>query len=212
VKLCVFLSSNSLRKMVFVVNVDEHANLLLKGSQKVSFSDPNYTDAVYTWVSTAQETPAYPLDCKENSDIDSRKSLASCPQVYSSTSHVAQLLNLVINMHEGEISSFAWDTGCAGCGPSRCMQSAKKLDVLRGGGFSADTSAFFDRGACGQEVTRCSPDDFSCDLKLFITWAGTDRSGNHLRSAGTRLSKFTGHSLGSLYETMDDSYTSTTKR
>lgn len=54
----------------------------------------------------------------------------SCPQIYASGTHVAHLTNLVVNMRDGVISSFAWDNGCQGCGDDECMWSSTYVDIV----------------------------------------------------------------------------------
>jgi hypothetical protein len=182
--------------MVFRVKVEEYAQLLLKGSDKLA----NHSTApVYAWAASSQdEYAAYPLNCGDREDRKSRKHAVSCPQIYWRSGHVAALLNLVINLRDGKISSFAWDNGCDSCGPLRCMTGSRYLNLTTG----AEQGGEFPLGTCGMEMdsSACSTSETGCALKVFITWAGTDRNGQHAVSAGMRMSKFTGYSLGSIYE------------
>lgn len=205
VVLCIFLSTVPLKKMVFRIAVEEYAELLLRGSMKAALGEKGAP--VYTWASKSHRDSARPLDCQNGSpDIAAREAGVSCPQIYASPTHIAQLTSLVINMRDGIISSFAWDNGCAGCGPEECMESAARYD-LRSGNASSQMLA---GGTCGIGVSTCASGDAACDLKVFVTWAGTDKNGWHLSSAGMRLSKFTGYTLGSLYRKMSSGYDSLT--
>merc|ERR1712232_1341073 len=127
--LCIFLSTNPPKKMVFAVKAEEYAEFVLKGSQALGLS--NTSEPTYTWASVSQEAPAPPLNCTHNTDIDARGHLVSCPQIYMTATHAVHVMSLVINLRDGEISSFAWDNGCAGCGPNSCIRSSKAIDVHR---------------------------------------------------------------------------------
>mmetsp|Transcript_49869 Transcript_49869/g.93306 ORF Transcript_49869/g.93306 Transcript_49869/m.93306 type:complete len:252 (+) Transcript_49869:74-829(+) len=198
-RLCVFISSKPTQRMAFQIKVDESAELALQGSDNFAFQD---TD-VYTWVSGSHAGPAHPLDCSNDTEVTLRGSEVSCPQIYSSAVNVAQLANLVVNMRDGLVSSFVWDNGCSGCAPARCMDSSRSfaVDNLTTG------DSFFQEGTCGQARDACVGKANLCDLKIFVTWAGTDKRGRNLLSAGSRLSKLTGPTLRSLYETLQEGYT-----
>jgi len=204
--LCVFVSLQPPRKMIFRVKVEQNAKLLLSGSQKAALA--NRSSPLHTWVTASQSSPANPLDCSNSLDTQSRSHAASCPMVYANPNYVVQFLNLVINLRDGLISSFAWDNGCQGCGPSNCMASSQTLDMANGKASDAKLS----QGACGQEVSRCTDGSPTCDLKIFVTWAGTDKNGRNALSAGMRLSKFTGSTLSSLYDTMSTNYNQAVSR
>eukprot|EP00927_Polykrikos_kofoidii_P057129 TRINITY_DN51237_c0_g1_i1.p1 TRINITY_DN51237_c0_g1~~TRINITY_DN51237_c0_g1_i1.p1 ORF type:complete len:291 (-),score=22.84 TRINITY_DN51237_c0_g1_i1:200-1072(-) len=210
VMLCFFLSGSSTRKMVFRLKVDEHASVALKGSQGVALGDDKPLP-VYTWVAGTHGTPdeatssvpAYPLNCENTSDVSRREAHVSCPQVFSADGKVVLLLNLVVNLQHGKLTNFAWDNGCSGCGPSRCMESHMHYKVKS----RSATGGTFKNGACGQDLSGCPTGETgACDMKVFVTWAGSDSAGRHLLSAGMRLSKFTGYTMASIYETMSDSY------
>ncbi len=74
------------------------------------------------------------------------------------------------------------------------MSSAK----LSGEGFSEPgLETFVEGGVCALEFDQCK--DGVCDLKVFVTWAGTDREGRNAVSAGFRFTRFAGYSVGSMY-------------
>lgn len=196
--LCVFLSTHPPRKMIFRVKVEEYAELLLKGS--LGLIDAEHQQfPVSTWVTMSSTDAALPLDCSHGGDADARLALASCPQIYASSTHTAPLLSLVVNLRNGVVSSFAWDNSCAGCGPDACIHSSKFFNPISGE-YGGGT---FEQGTCSQALLGCG---WECDLKIFVTWAGTDKNGRHATSAGMRLSKFTGYTLSSLYERMSNNY------
>lgn len=59
---------------------------------------------------------------------------------------------------------------------------------------TANATAAGGGGAASGNVT--SP----CDLKVFVTWTGTDRNGKFLKSAGQRFSRFRAFGVASLYQ------------
>jgi len=210
VMVCIFLSTSPPKKMIFKLIVEEYASLKLAGSKdlarggvisngrmitKNNASTP--TDDIHTWIARSDAAVAWPLNCNSDDDMNARGAYVSCPQIFASGSHVAHVLSLVINLRDGLISSFAWDNGCAACGPQRCMKSAVSLDRNMIPGAEK-----FGRGSCGRTYVQCE-DPKACDLQILVTWAGTDKEGRHLQSAGRRLSRFSGSTIGSLYETMD---------
>merc|ERR1711924_39650 len=142
------------------------------------------TGDVHAWIATSMQGPAVPLRCNDDTDSKERGRYVSCPQIYATADHIATALSLVVNVHEGIISSFTWDNSCEACGPQRCMKSAESL------------------GACGRNHVRCTDSKGSCDLTVLVTWAGTDKDGRHMQSAGRRVSRFTGATINSMYETM----------
>ncbi|CAE8597820.1 unnamed protein product [Polarella glacialis] len=206
VKFCVFLSTTPPRKMVFEVKVEEYAELLLQGSEQ--FINATTTQPMYTWVAITQKKDALPLNCASGGDMANRSSLVSCPQIYATPDRVAPLVNLVVNLREGQISSFAWDNGCVGCGPSSCMKGSNSFDMQSGVAGNSQ----FEQGTCGQKIGSCAGKDKVCSLKIFVTWAGTDRNGRNLVSAGLRLSKLSGATLGSLYDSMQTDYNQVVSR
>eukprot|EP00930_Biecheleria_cincta_P052410 TRINITY_DN37660_c0_g1_i1.p1 TRINITY_DN37660_c0_g1~~TRINITY_DN37660_c0_g1_i1.p1 ORF type:complete len:256 (+),score=23.62 TRINITY_DN37660_c0_g1_i1:30-797(+) len=199
-KFCVFLSTKPAQKMVFQAKVEESAQFLLKGSQQLAFG--NMTSSVYTWVAKSHKANAYPLDCANHADVARRGDMVSCPQIYATSERTALFTNLVVNLKNGEVSSFAWDTSCSGCAPNDCMEGSKHFDLQN---YIAG-SELFSHGTCGQQLATCAGNQLSCDLKVFVTWAGTDRHGQNLLSAGMRLSKLTGPTLSSLFNTMQQGY------
>lgn len=87
------------------------------------------------------------------------------------TDVVVPIFSLVVNLDNGKITGTSWDNGCWDC-TSLCY-----LDKI-----SSSTS---------QSICRINPCNLSdssgttaCDPKIYVTWIGTDSSGNHMNSAG----------------------------
>lgn len=197
---CVFLSTRPARKMVFQIKVEEAAELDLQGSR--DFALENLSQPLYTWVSTSHRGSSEALDCSNATDMELRGHDVSCPQIYAHATAVTQLSNLVVNLREGRVSSFAWDNSCSGCSPSQCLKSSQSLSEEN----FTEGSQFFSEGTCGESADFCIGTPAACNLKVFVTWAGTDKHGRNLVSAGSRLSKLAGPTLSSFYNTLKDGY------
>jgi len=204
--LCVFISTSPPRKMVFRVKVEEYASFVLRGSEEIVLGVRENQSApdlsVHAWMTLSQEVPALPLDCGSGVEIQVAGGVASCPQVYAAGSHLAMPLSVVVNIYDGVIQGFAWDNNCAACGPQHCMESSASLNLTNG---MAGTETL-PQGVCGRTLSQCAPKGLACDLQILVTWAGTDRNGRNARSAGMRLSRFTGATIRSIYDTMDYNY------
>lgn len=201
---CVFVGSNPPSKMVFRAKVDESSQFLLHGSQQaVTGASP-----VYTWVTPVTAKEALPLDCSNSSEVSRRGAEATCPQIYAGSGMRAEYLNLVISLQYGVITNLAWDNSCIGCGPSYCLTSAKSLNTTS---WEESFEKFSD-GACGIALSSCSASSVTCDLKVFVSWVGTDGDGRALRSGSLRLSRLGGSTLASLYDKMKTNYHSAVSR
>jgi len=182
--------------MVFRVKVDEHASLVLRNSTGKAWDsvENRSSDAmVHTWLATTQKDEARPLDCSDHNDMSHRRGLVSCPQAYFSAEQAAQWLSVVINIEDGRLHSFAWDNSCKPC-PSSCLHSSRALNLTTLQGADEPSAG----GACSTGADQCPSGTGACDLRIFVTWAGTDKNGKNARSAGRRISRFTGDSLSSL--------------
>lgn len=209
VLLCIFLSTVPPRKMIFKVKVEEYASLVLKGAEKLVFPPHSkkrmLETPIYTWVSASHlehHGNAFPLNCADSSDMEARGHLVSCPQIFATEQLIAPMLNIIVNLWDGKIHSFAWDYGCLACGPTSCVQSSMSLENGR------PSNDIFEAGVCARDSAGCEVDK-SCDLKLYVTWAGTDRNGLHARSANMRLSRFQGSTIRSMWETASYKYDNT---
>ena len=122
---------------------------------------------------------------------------------------------MIIIASKGVITGITWDDGCLVCadnGPN-CIYNA--VDVNTSSVYRGDTGL---RG-CYEDIVDCalptpvtnssasgganSTANFTsspCDLKIFVTWTGTDRNGAFFTSAGQRLSRYEAFGITSLYQ------------
>ena len=57
---------------------------------------------------------------------------------------------------------------------------------------------------CYETKDNCNNN--KCDPKIYITWFGTDKNGNQLKSSNLALSKFKKYSISSLYNSVKNMF------
>ena len=93
---------------------------------------------------------------------------------------VAPIMNVVFRVDEGEVTEVIWDTHCDLC-DEKCLE------------FEGEEVCSFDKPGSAIDYK-----DYN--LKVFMSWIGTDSDGFHLTSAGYRMSQFRKYSLYKNYE------------
>ena len=130
----------------------------------------------------------------------------------ASSMETIPLYTVIVIADKGIVSAITWDDGCLACadnGPN-CIYNA--VDVNTSQVYRGDIGL---RG-CYEDAATCAPTPIDtsalpnatnynftsspCDLKVFVTWTGTDRNGAFFTSAGERLSRYTSFGVGSLYQ------------
>lgn len=122
----------------------------------------------------------------------------SPPALYLSQndSKVVPALNLVIQVTSGKISGFIWDTGCLGCATTDTCLSGRTLNYK-------DSSQSYTWTDSYCSINYCSTTDTDpCDLRIFVTWVGTDSNNKYLESAGYRLSNFENQNIAAIWASM----------
>ena len=97
-------------------------------------------------------------------------------------------------MKKGEITELVWDNACYGC-DDKCEQNIKMHSLL-------DNNKTMTYSNCYEDVTTNNCNNNACDPKFYITWFGTDKNGNQLKSSNLALSKFKKYSVNSLYNSV----------
>lgn len=94
------------------------------------------------------------------------------------------LLSFVVNIDGGAVTALTDDTaGCDSCDTSnKCNTNTASKCYNVGSSYAGS------------------------DPRLFISWIGTDASGNHMLSHTKRLSRFTQYSIGSIYSSVVNSF------
>ena len=95
-------------------------------------------------------------------------------------------------MKKGEITELVWDNACYGC-DDKCEQNIKIHSLL-------DRNKTMTYSNCYDTTNNCNNN--ACDPKFYITWFGTDKNGNQLKSSNLALSKFKKYSVNSLYNSV----------
>ena len=105
------------------------------------------------------------------------------------------MFNLVIKMEKGKIYDIVWDNGCFDCDNS-CQEGIISTSV-----FNSSETQTYDN--CYEtEACTINNDASNCDPKFYITWFGTDKKGNQLKTSNLAMSKFKKYSISSLYSSV----------
>ena len=101
-------------------------------------------------------------------------------------------------MKKGEITELVWDNACYGC-DDKCEQNIKIHSLL-------DNNKTMTYSNCYEDDTTNNCNNNACDPKFYITWFGTDKNGNQLKSSNLALSKFKKYSVNSLYNSVKNMF------
>lgn len=166
---------------------------------------------------TTTKTP--PLTTLSTKTQTYHSTLSSCPWLVMTDSYAGSVLSLVIKVFYGTIVSLTWDNSCYTCSSNspECIRGYSNLMFNQLSStittvVTDQTSSIHGSGICGQQHTNCTStttagyNKSACDIKVLVTWSGTDRNGNQLTTSGIRLSQFAGASLSSLYESVSYSF------
>ena len=103
------------------------------------------------------------------------------------------LFSIVVKVKKGKITELVWDNACYDC-DDKCEKDIKSKSLL-------DKSKTMTYENCYEnDMSNC--DSNKCDPKFYITWFGTDKNGNQLKSSNLALSKFKKYSVAKLYDSM----------
>lgn len=124
---------------------------------------------------------------------------------------------MIVSMADGVVTDIGWDDGCFFCAENGddCVKSALNAttstlidsDTFVGCRSTADTcypparplpnaTAGDGGNSTGNATLTLSP----CDLKVFVTWTGTDKNGQYLTSAGQRFSRYRAFGIATMYQ------------
>lgn len=107
------------------------------------------------------------------------------------------MFNLVIKVKEGKIYDIVWDNACYDC-IKYCENNIKSYDDEI---YKNNTMTY--ENCYEPDIKKCYEDsNKNCDPKFYITWFGTDKKGNQLKTANLAMSKFKKYSISSLYSSV----------
>jgi hypothetical protein len=120
----------------------------------------------------------------------------------------------IIKLTDGVVTDIGWDDGCFFCpeNTDECMHTGLDVNttdeimnpIFRGCRKTMEqcypptmpaANGTADGGAANVTVAQTG-----CDLKVFLTWTGTDRNGQYLRSASKRFSRYRQFGIATLYQ------------
>lgn len=93
----------------------------------------------------------------------------------------------MVKVKDGKITDLVWDNACYGCDDKCEKNIVIKSELNRNKTMTYEN--------CYED--GCT--DNKCDPKFYITWFGTDKKGNQLKSSNLALSKFKKYSADSLF-------------
>ena len=111
---------------------------------------------------------------------------------------VFTIFSIVVKVKKGLITELVWDNACYGC-DDKCETDITSISEIN----SNKTMTYSN---CYENDDKCANN--GCDPKFYITWFGTDKNGNQLKSANLALSKFKHYSINSLYDSVKNIFSS----
>lgn len=127
---------------------------------------------------------------------------------------------VIIELERGKVRNIGWDDGCFFCAENTAECALNGIDMNRTTQVQDNTAR-----TCRKTNAECYPQgltsttgdggtnsttnssstagalrDSGCDLKLFVTWSGTDRNGQFLRSSGKRFSRYRAFGVATMYQ------------
>jgi len=184
-----------------------------------------YIKAGEGWVETINANASLTSVFYATFDISSMGVFSSYPRIYKTLTYspsntgvatgditTIPVYTAIIQMDNGVVSNIGWDDGCFFC--------AENTDTCAFSAFNANASlpiADSTLRGCRKASDECYADAFTndqatnttgnatltagnCDLKIFLTWTGTDRNGQYLRSANKRFSRYRAFGVATAYQ------------
>jgi hypothetical protein len=102
------------------------------------------------------------------------------------------VFSVVVSLRDGYISSVIWDNGCYMCaaGPDYCKVHKATVWPPHPAVEWRDQQNCYEKDVT--DISRIDP-------RIYVSFIGTDASGNKMESAGLRWSQFREYSLASTY-------------
>jgi len=96
--------------------------------------------------------------------------------------YVVPYWTAIVILDNGVPQSISWDDGCYGCSGDQCINATCAVSLN----------------------DQCWIDGLVCDVKVYVSWFGTDNRGTFLTSSGKRLSRFRSYSISSAFQNAAD--------
>lgn len=213
-----------IQSIAFGVSVDTYSMLNLAGSY-AQFNLPlSDQDNLYAWMTGVNTSAAWPRECGLQEGVTptftsvENGTVQSCPQLVTTVSNTIPVASVVAVMDKGQLVNLTWDNQCQTCPVTSdlCMagnqaltigEGVKKTQYLTANAFS---SIAVDNKMCGVSQTQCNSttntSGINCDLRILLSWSGTDSKGKRLLSSNLRLTQFSGASVGSMWNSIANSF------
>jgi hypothetical protein len=115
------------------------------------------------------------------------------PYYRTADNKVFAIISILIHVNEGEITQIELEDLKDACPKNNIIPTTLPLNLS----FTSENKI----NLCSQEACTQDSND-KCDLKVFISWIGTDSQGNSLISHLDRLLNFSKYSLETMFESM----------
>ena len=212
-----------IKSMAFSVPVDEYAMLDLYGSFQKLTHPTRDQDKLFAWATGAASVTAWPRECALDPGVPNtfpalgpNSATRSCPQLYMTRDHVVPLASLVAVMNNGVLENLVWDNECQTCATlsDSCIAGRLSLTLVNATSTQQylsenSRSKITDNSICSVTYDQCLPTNstgINCDLRVLLTWYGTDANGKRLTSSSLRLTQFSGSSVGSMWNSVANSF------
>jgi hypothetical protein len=95
------------------------------------------------------------------------------------TTYVVPFLTAIVQVSSGTITGITWDSGCYSCSGAACVQ-----------------------GICAVPINECGDSDATtnCDVKVYLSWTGTDRNSRYLTSSAAVITNFEQYGITNAFE------------
>ena len=109
------------------------------------------------------------------------------------------MFNLVIKVKDGKIYDIVWDNECYDC-----TSTCEKIKTYDNEVFKNNSMTY--QNCYEKDINNCKKKGYDCNPKFYITWFGTDKKGNQLKTANLAMSKFKKYSINSLYSSVKNTF------
>lgn len=185
-------------KVVFYPTVDQYTLLELHGSYNHAMLDPFIEDQYntpeligsyqYPTLTTYQDMQ---IQVEVGGQVSARKLRGHVnSDDPTRMDYIVPFYTVIVKLRSGKVVDISWDEGCFGCSGDKALDHEQECKKF--GASCKGCDCALDR--------RTDCEKYDCDLKVYISWIGTDSNGDYLTSAGRRLSQFAEYSVSDVVE------------
>ena len=159
-------------KLAFKINVDEHT--VVTGKSSYDIVSKKDVDIVVQLTGSEQFSQQIPYFRKEDTKV-------------------FPIISILIHTDEGLITKIELEDLKDGCPDNNIVQEVLDLNL--------SFTSVNEIPLCYSELCQ-NNDDGPCDIKVFVSWVGTDINGNTMISNSERILNFAKYNLPAMYESI----------